>query len=421
MDKEKLKNGLSSFLIWFTVFYLIFWGISAWQKKDQPDPQQNGNAQISLFDDSLVSGQMAQILVHNTTKETLTWHSVCDTPESLRVYGFLNNQKIQIETPTCRVADIPGIDIPTGKKAMITLPNINTALFYQPGQYQIELQLQDSSGAIETLITKSFDVEAPGMFRQLFRALVSKPLFNLLVFFIDRLPGHPLGWSIVLLTIVLRIALFFPNQKAMRSQRRLQKLQPKMDALRKKHGKNQQMMAMKTMELYKSHKINPMSSCLPMLAQMPFLIGLYLIIKDGLSPHLQYLLYQMQKGVDLSLVDTMFFRLDLEIPNIYVLPFLVAGAQFLAIKISMIRNQKKQSNKPENKPVKKDPKEGMMGQMEQMQKMMLYALPVMIGVFTATLPAAVGIYWLTSTVFGIGQQQLVNWQLDKPQVVRKKS
>jgi YidC/Oxa1 family membrane protein insertase len=61
----------------------------------------------------------------------------------------------------------------------------------------------------------------------------------------------------------------------------------------------------------------------------------------------------------------------------------------------------------------------MMAQMEQMQKMMLWMLPLMIGFFTATFPAAVGIYWLTSTVFGIGQQKLVNWQLDKPQVRRK--
>jgi len=48
-------------------------------------------------------------------------------------------------------------------------------------------------------------------------------------------------------------------------------------------------------------------------------------------------------------------------------------------------------------------------------------LPLMIGFFTATFPAAVGIYWLTSTVFGIGQQKLVNWQLDKPQVRRKET
>ena len=182
------------------------------------------------------------------------------------------------------------------------------------------------------------------------------------------------------------------------------------------------MLAMETMALYKKHKINPMSSCAPMLLQMPFLIGIYLVVKDGLSPHLNHLLYPFHSGVDLSIVDTNFLGLNLEIPNIWVLPVLVAVAQFIAIKLSMSAAKKQQGPKiVEKKKETKDKSPDMAEQMEQMQKMMLWMLPLMIGFFTATFPAAVGIYWLTSTVFGIGQQKLVNWQLDKPQVRRKET
>ena len=154
---------------------------------------------------------------------------------------------------------------------------------------------------------------------------------------------------------------------------------------------------------------------------MPFLIGIYLVVKDGLSPHLSHLLYGFHADVDLSIVDTQFFGLDLEVPDIFVLPILVAVAQFIAIKLSLLAAKKNQVEKTlEKKKSKKvDDAPDMMEQMEQMQKMMLWLLPLIIGFFTATFPAAVGIYWLTSTVFGIGQQKLVNWQLDRPQVRRK--
>jgi YidC/Oxa1 family membrane protein insertase len=283
--------------------------------------------------------------------------------------------------------------------------------------------MTSDAGETQTLTTAEFEIKEAGWIRKAFRLVITQPLFNGLVFFIETLPTHSLGWSIILLTLIVRILLFLPNQKAMKSQRKLQKLQPHIQSLRKKHKDNQQAVAMETMALYKKHKINPMSSCLPMLLQMPFLIGIYLVVKDGLSPHLNHLLYPFHANVDLSIVDTSFMGLNLEVPNIWVLPVLVAAAQFMAIKLSLAAAKKQQPAKEvESKKDKSDKKEkapDMAEQMEQMQKMMLWMLPLMIGFFTATFPAAVGIYWLTSTVFGIGQQKLVNYQLDKPQVRRK--
>lgn len=242
-----------------------------------------------------------------------------------------------------------------------------------------------------------------------------------MVFIAEVLPGHSLGWAIIGMTLIVRLILFMPNQKAMRSQRKLQKLQPEIEALKKKHGTNQQMLAMETMALYKKRKINPMSSCLPILLQMPILIGIYFVVQGGVAEHLSYLLYAFQSEANLGAINPHFFGLNLEVPNIWVLPFLVGAAQYFAVKLSMAASSK---TKKDEKPTKKKPQKQSQGpdmaeQMQQMQKVMLYALPLMIGIFTATFPAGVGIYWLTSTLFGIGQQKVVNYQLDKPKVKRK--
>ncbi len=416
MKKTQLKDSIRGFLTWFCIFYLLFWGFSLWQgDKDKSTTPQD--VEISLLSKSLIKGHLVTFLVKNNTEENLTWESLCQNKESLKVDAILGrNQKLALEIPECDISHTPNEEILAKSSTTIKFHYLNTQLFEKTGEYQATFNLKDSKGEIKTVETPIFEVQEPGIFRKLFRSVVSKPLFNTLIWIIEKLPNHSLGLGIILLTILVRIILFLPNQKAMASQRKLQKLQPKIQALKKKYGKNQQQMALKTMELYKTHQINPMSSCLPMLLQMPFLLGIYLILQNGLSPHLNYLLYSFNEHFDISMVQTWFMGLNLEIPNIYVLPFLVGGAQFLAIKLSMAQIKKRNKGK-KIKPVEKQ--EGLAGQMEDMQKMMLYIMPVMIGVFTATFPAAVGIYWLTSTVFGVGQQYLVNWTLDKPQVTRK--
>jgi len=416
MNKNVL-NFVKSLALWFCIFYLTFWAYQTWFSPTE-EKTTVGDLTVELVDKTPVVGQLVQARIKNQTADTWTWEHFCTDPVSLQLQALVANKEVEVTMPECKSAPYGAVTVAPQSTTFISLPEFNTDLFTTPGNYRLNWQFKNGEET-QDLTTADFEVGAPGFWRKGFRALVTQPLFNALVWFIEVLPNHSLGWAIVLLTIGVRLILFLPNQKAMRSQRKLQKLQPHIEALRKKYGKNQQAMALETMSLYKNHKINPMSSCLPMLAQMPFLIGIYLVVKDGLSPHLSYLLYPFASGADLSVVDSQFFGLDLEIPNILVLPVLVAGAQFLAIKLSLAAAKKTQPPKSKKKVAKKDEAPDMMNQMEQMQKMMLWMLPLMIGFFTATFPAAVGIYWLTSTVFGIGQQKLVNWQLDQPEVRRK--
>lgn len=418
MTNEKTTDFLKTFLIWFAIFYLALFAYKKLAgEKEIPDVEKE--ITISAIDNTLVLGNVAQFKIANTTDQIIKFTSPCEQEGSLEVYRLLNDKKVKIsDFKNCENKSIKNLEIPAQGSALIDLKDFNTDLFSEEGRYVLEAHLSVGDSE-ETVTAQTIEYSAPGSFRRLFRFLISRPLFNILAFCIDKLPNHSLGFSIIILTVFVRFLLFFPNQKSMKSQRKLQKLQPKIEELKKKYGKNQQALALKTMELYKTEKINPMSSCLPMMAQMPIMLGIYYTVKDGVSEHLRILLYSFNSGIDLSLVNSEFFGLNLEVPNKLVLPILVGGAQYLAIKLSFIANQKKQANKV----VKKTkPAEGMAGQMEQMQKMMQYFLPVMLAFFTASFPAAVGIYWLTSTIFGIFQQKLVNHQLDQhPEVRRKRS
>lgn len=417
---QNLKNFFKSLVLWFCVFYLAFSAFQWFTAPDPDVPSTVGELSLDLVDRTPVEGQLLQFRFKNKTDKAWTWTHFCENNKSLEQLALVANTEVSVEKPPCGNFAPSGLTVAPQSTAVLSLPEYNTELFNTPGRYRLEW-VMNSGEEVKILTTSEFEVREAGWLRKLFRLTITQPLFNALVVFIEVLPTHSLGWSIVLLTICVRLLLFLPNQKAMKSQRKLQKLQPHIQSLRKKHKDNQQMMAMETMALYKKHKINPMSSCLPMLLQMPFLIGIYLVVKDGLSPHLSHLLYGFHADVDLSIVDTQFFGLDLEVPDIFVLPILVAVAQFIAIKLSLLAAKKNQVEKTleKKKSKKADDAPDMMEQMEQMQKMMLWLLPLIIGFFTATFPAAVGIYWLTSTVFGIGQQKLVNWQLDRPQVRRK--
>ncbi|MBU1992560.1 YidC/Oxa1 family membrane protein insertase, partial [Patescibacteria group bacterium] len=211
--------------------------------------------------------------------------------------------------------------------------------------------------------------------------------------------GKGLGWGIVVLTLILRIILILPSQKGMKQQRRMQLIQPKLAEIKEKHKGDQQRVAQETMALWKEHKVNPFGSCLPLLIQFPILIALFYVIKDGLNPDNIHHLYESLKNIELSELHTNFLGiLELTKRNIFWLPLLVGGLQFVQMKLTI---GKKKGKEPKKK-----------SEMEAANKVMIYFMPVMIAVFAASLPAGVGLYWGTSTLVGIGQQFFVNKEVD---------
>jgi YidC/Oxa1 family membrane protein insertase len=222
-----------------------------------------------------------------------------------------------------------------------------------------------------------------------------------LIFIASLTPGYNLGIAIILVTIIVKLILFIPTQHAMEGQRKMQAVQPKMDAMKAKYKDDPKKMQEETMKLWKEHGVNPMQSCLPMLIQFPILIGLFFTIRDGsvlaLSEHLLYAPYQNLTWD----FGTQFLGMDLTVPNVMVMPILLVVMQFFQMKLSFAMNKKKQDNQGKKKNEKAS-------QQEMQQKIMMYGLPLMIGFFAIKYPAAVSLYWAASTVFAIGQQVFVN-------------
>ena len=223
---------------------------------------------------------------------------------------------------------------------------------------------------------------------------------NLLILVASILPDHNLGIGIIILTLLVKLLLFIPTQHALEGQKKMQLLQPKLEAVKKQYKDNPTKMQEETMKLWKEHKVNPLQSCLPILIQFPVLIGLFYVIRDNVNLSMSHdLIYPVYQHLSWTF-GTNFLGLDLTKPNVWIFPPLLVVLQFFQMKLSfMIADKKK-----EKQIVKAEAATGM----ETQQKVMLYVLPFMIGFFALKFPTAVALYWGISTLFAIGQQVIVN-------------
>lgn len=229
------------------------------------------------------------------------------------------------------------------------------------------------------------------IFISAFNLILYQPLFNALVLLYQYLPGRDFGIAVIILTILTKI-IFYPfGVKAIRSQKNLQELQPKLQEIQSKYKDDKQKQVKETMELYKKEKINPFSGCLPLLIQLPILIALYQVFWKGLQPEQMVNLYSFVANP--GTIDPTFLGIiNLSKPNIYLAIF--AGvSQFIQSKMTVPKTQKAKTGGSQ------------MGAM--MQKQMLYFFPAFTVLILWKLPSAIGLYWLVSTIFSIIQQYFV--------------
>jgi len=188
------------------------------------------------------------------------------------------------------------------------------------------------------------------------------------------------GIAIILATLGVRL-LFFPlSQSSMKSMRKMQQLQPQMNAIKARYKgvkdtQKRQEMNTEVMQLYKDNGVSPLGGCLPMLLQMPVLFGFYAAISVSIiSRQAPFILWIK----DLSMMDPF-----------YVLPLMMGASMFLQQRMS---------------PQAGDP----------MQQKIFRLMPVMFTFFFLTFPSGLVIYWLCNTVLGIAQQKYVNHQMGPP-------
>jgi len=231
------------------------------------------------------------------------------------------------------------------------------------------------------------------------------PLFNLMVLFYNIVPGQDIGIAIILLTLLVR-TIFYPiNNKAIKSQKKLQEIQPKMKELQKKYKDDKQEQAKKLMELYQKYKVNPFSGCLPLLVQFPILIALYHVFLNGFKDESLSVLYPFIHNP--GHIDAVSFGIiNLSETNIY-LAIIAASLQYFQSKMLM-SNKKEEKEKEEDKENKeKTAEEKTQDFAQSMTKQMIYIMPILTFVFATTFPSGLALYWAVTTLFAIAQQHII--------------
>jgi YidC/Oxa1 family membrane protein insertase len=181
------------------------------------------------------------------------------------------------------------------------------------------------------------------------------------------------GWSIIVLTILINLALFPLRHKSVVSMKKMQQIQPQMKAIQERYAKykvtdpERQKMNTEVMELYKAKGVNPASGCVPMLLTFPFLFAFYAMLSVAIEIRGAYFFGWI---TNLSAPDPYF-----------IIPVLMGAAQFWQTKMT---------------PTSADPTQ---------QKIMMF-MPIMFTVMSLSFPSGLVIYWLVSTLFTIAQQYI---------------
>lgn len=219
----------------------------------------------------------------------------------------------------------------------------------------------------------------------IFSVVLIYPLLNLLVFFYNYIPD--IGVVIIMLTVLIRLILLPSFHKSLKHQRALANLQPKMNEIKEKYKDDKEAQAKATMELYKVHKVNPLSSCLPLLIQLPILIALYQVFIRSLNGSQLVGLYSFVHMP--ASINPMFLHwINLSKPNI-VMGVLAGVLQYFLSKISLPPGN---SNDPASK---------------MLAYQTLYFLPAITIFLGIKFPGGLTLYWVVTTLFGIGQQYYI--------------
>lgn len=281
--------------------------------------------------------------------------------------------------------------------------------FYDIWEYFAVLKVNSKE-----VITK-FDIEHKWFISKLFVFLFYAPIYNLMAYLLE-ITNYSLWWAIVIVTIIIRLLLLYPQHKMMVSQKKMQLIQPKIKEVQDKYKWNQQMLWMELMKLYKEEWVNPMWSCWLLLIQMPILIVIYNVIIWIQSQSNNYYLYSFLWDYNLINITDKFFWINLfEIwwVNWLVLSIIVALLQYIQVKLSLNYNKVYNKNLVIEKKKDSNDFQSLMPDPELLNKFMLYWMPIMIWFATYTFFAWVWLYWWIWTIFMIVQQLVVNKILKK--------
>ncbi|MBC7498239.1 YidC/Oxa1 family membrane protein insertase [Candidatus Gracilibacteria bacterium] len=391
MDKLRILNL-------FAIAFLVSLLVQYWFFPKQVTPPILPDVYISVESENIIVPNIPKITIHNTTTGAITVNPCDDITLSL-------DSKLVTGIRETAIGFCAPIIVAPSQIHLILFAPLYRVFATQPGKYVVTIKTPLGDRSI------AFSLALPGSFRSVASTLVYEPIYNLFIALLTWVPGHSLGWAIIIITLIIRLILLVPQQHMLESQKKLQKIQPKIKAIQKEFKTDQAVLGQKMMELYKTEGVNPMGSCLPLLIQMPILIGLYWVISGITDPSNLYHLYPIFESFQPSNIVTTFFGLNLsQIGGITAIIFglILGGTQWVQAYMSFhyTIKTKKETQEPK-KEVDPTSPEAILDP-EMMQKMMLYMLPVMLAVSSYFFPLGIALYWFIGTLFVIAQQWYVN-------------
>ena len=220
------------------------------------------------------------------------------------------------------------------------------------------------------------------------------PIYNLLIFLVDKVPGGDIGLAVVLVTIIVRLIVMPLSFSAQKTARAMKEIEPEMKEIREKLKENKEEQAKAMMALYKEKGVNPFASILTILIQLPIVITLYWVFHNKalltVDPSLLYSFVPVP-----VLVSPLFLGIITITSTSIVLAALTAATQFLLALYAIPAAPKA----TEDKSMQADISRAMTLQMR-------YVFPVIMG-FIAYASGAIAIYFITSNLFGVVQEYFV--------------
>ena len=203
--------------------------------------------------------------------------------------------------------------------------------------------------------------------------IIAKPMGWLLGLLYGLIQDY--GITIILFTIIVKVCIYPLYIKQTKSMAKMQEVQPKMQALQRKYANDQETLNIKMSELYKEEKFNPMGGCLPMLIQMPIIMGLFALLRNPMQ-------YISDGDMIFAFHESFLWIEDLSQPDPWILPIIAGVGTFVSFTMNQALNEGNQ-------------------QTAGMMKMMQFIFPIMILWMARAFPSGLALYWAVSQVIQI--------------------
>ena len=236
----------------------------------------------------------------------------------------------------------------------------------QTGEYKVDLYVGPKNQDVLQELSEYLDLTIDYGFLW----MLAKPIFAALQIIQGFLGNW--GWSIIMLTIFIKILLYPLSAASLKSMAKMRTLQPEMARIKELYGDDRQKAGQEQMALFKKHRVNPLGGCFPMLLQMPVFIALYWVLSESVEiRHSPWIIWIQ----DLSAKDPLF-----------ILPLIMGASMFLMQKLQ---------------PAPTDP----------MQAKVFQLMPIVFTFFFLMFPAGLVLYWTVNNLLSILQQWYVNRQI----------